>query len=184
MFKKLCAFSVLVLISVIALCGCSFSFGAWKSMRKKMVEYKEFNGESSYSAQTVHLVFNNTKTYNIYYKLEDEDNPVEFELNEKSYSHVVTFTNKYTVEHGVTGLIKTTETIKYSVYKLDGYIGRHGAYKDKQAYFIFKGDYGDIYFTNEEVTKEHFNQYKKDNGYISYSPTISVQPRSFTNGKW
>lgn len=175
MVKKLLALFMVLIISILS-CSCGIS--EYKSERK-MLELGEFTTSSEGINLLVNVSFKKDKKYDFYFRIKPQNSDeIELDLKDKTYSHIVTFNNEYTVYHDRARLISTTESITYHVYKLEDCIGMYGSYLDKQGYFIFKDSHAAVlYFTNEEINQEHFDQYKNENGYIQCG-TFELLPKS------
>lgn len=169
----------LIILLLFGLCGCTKSY----KMKKEILEKKEFCGTSSY--EITHLTFYDDDTYDYYYNNSSVENS-EYEVKGKKFSHVKTFTNKYKdyIFSSSSGLYRN-EKQTLSVYSLDDFGGTEEK-GNKYVYFIYRGGYANLYFTNDSSdslkNKSYYDQFKDKYGRIDFSNQI--QPRSYKNSVW
>lgn len=128
-----------------------------KQAENRMVNYGEFVAKSQYEETALYI--KSDKTYTLYIHSYETE---AMETYEGTWSHVLTYKFKYTVTHDAAELIKTTESVTWHIFKLDGYTDR-----GEQGYFIFKTYNGIIHCTDEEMNESHFEQYKNKYGLVS-----------------
>lgn len=157
---------ILALLVLLAFFGCDNK----EQMEKKLLEYQTYYAEDTHDE--THVTFNEDHTYVLSVAAYNKE-AGEFS---GTWSHVLTFDYSHKVSSGcpngcLPGCngITTTESRTVSVFKLEG--ATDGG---KQYYFCFRGYFGDLYATNEKITKEHFEQFRQDadkDKYISIPGT-------------